>query len=84
MTGFDSEEVAAVSIVADGGGGDAEEETSAPSFARVVEVEDDRGAEVVRSLPVEEDLFSGAVVVDRVFGRGAEFEAFGGCLLYTF
>ena len=81
MTGFDSEEVAAVSIVADGGGGDAEEETSTPSFARVVEVEDDRGAEVVRNLPVEEDLFSGAVVVDRVFGRGAEVEAFGGELV---
>ena len=55
-------------IVADGGGGDSEEDSGPTPFAVVVEVQDDRGGEIVGSLLRENNLFAAAEGVDGSIG----------------
>ena len=69
LAGFDADEVTAMSVVTHRASGGAKENAGAPAFAVVVEVDGDRGGEVIRNLIVEEDLFAAAIDVDRILWR---------------
>lgn len=80
FAGLDANKVTSGGIVSDGGGGRAEEEAGAAALAGTLEVQRDRGGKIIGCLSVQEDFFAGAVVIDRLFGRGPEFETVGGDL----
>ena len=68
-------------IVADGGGGDSEEDSGPTPFAVVVEVQDDRGGEIVGSLLRENNLLAAAEGVDGIDWRFSKEESLGGDLV---
>lgn len=74
LTWFDPEKISSRSIESHGRSRVAEKQSRTPAIADSVEIDGDRGGEIIGSSFIEEDLFSGAENVHGVFGGSAQLQ----------